>query len=443
MKNTFSKSIATFLFNACILQTALATTPPEPVAVEDIQRFTSVVEHVKNYYVNNVTNKELFENAIRGMLSGLDPHSAYLDRDEFSDLKVSTAGQFSGIGIEITLEDSFIRIISPIDGTPAERAGIQAGDVIVHINDTPVKGLSLRQSLDMLRGKRGSKVVLTILRKNEISPIKINIIRDMINVQCVRSRMLDKRYGYIRVSQFQGDTGDELLQSIKKLQSETKGNLQGLILDLRNNPGGVVDASVQVADAFLDHKKLNYDGVIVYTKGRLNSSQIQEFANSKDRLHGAPIVVLVNNGSASAAEIVAGALQDHKRAIIMGTETFGKGSVQTILPLKEQRGLKLTTALYYTPSGKSIQTTGIKPDINVEQIIIETANTKENFWVREEDLKGHIKKSDKGKNKNQNQSNGQLDTPLVNKDYQLHEALNLLKGMHFLNETVKYAQNRK
>lgn len=426
--------------------------------VEDIQRFTTVLEHVKNYYVNPVEDDKLFESAIRGMLAGLDPHSAYLDKEEFEDLKLTTTGKFGGLGIEVTMQDGFIRVISPIDDTPAQKAGVKAGDLIVRLDDTPVKGLSLREAVDKMRGKKGSIITLTIIREKEVKPLIIKVVRDIINVKSVKTKLLDKNYGYIRISNFQNDTGAELINAVKKLKQEAKDDLRGVILDLRNNPGGVLEASVQVADTFLDMKKLKYDGLIVYTKGRMPSSQMKEEAHSTDILNGAPMVILVNSGSASASEIVAGALQDHKRALIVGTKTFGKGSVQTVLPLRDNRGLKLTTALYYTPKGRSIQAEGIIPDIIVEEVLVPEPKDKDkavNFLVSEKDLENHLelkakvvkpaisetpdteKKDDNsikldeldavdplaidGKNK---------DKPLIYRDYQLNEALNILKGMH-------------
>lgn len=411
----------------------------QKLPVEEVQRFTTVIEHVKNYYVNSIEDQKLFENAIRGMLAGLDPHSTYLNKEEFEDLKLSTTGKFGGLGIEVTLRDGFINVISPIDGTPAEKAGIKAGDIIVRLDDTPVKGLTLREAVDKMRGERGEPITLTIIRESEAKPLVIEVVRDIINVKSVRSEILEEEFGYIRISNFQNDTGTEVINILNKLKRDTNNKLKGVILDLRNNPGGVLEASVQVADAVLDRKKLKHDGIIVYTKGRIATSQINETANPNDLLNGAPIVVLVNRGSASASEIVAGALQDHKRAIIMGTKTFGKGSVQTILPLRDNRGLKLTTALYYTPSGVSIQAEGITPDVILQEVKVpEPKEEKPNFFVSERDLERHLETSKEKKSNSKNTSkkesyNEKKEKPLVYRDFQLHEALNMLKGMSLIN----------
>lgn len=416
---------------------ATKTRAQEEVPLSDLQRFTTAVDQIKNFYVKPIEDSKLLEDAIRGMLAGLDPHSSYLDKEEFNDLKITTSGKFGGLGIEVLPEDGFIRIISPIDDTPAQRAGIHAGDLIIRINETPVKGLTLNEAVDMMRGEKGTNIVLTIVRQGESKPLRITVIRDIISVQSVRSRMLEEGYGYIRVTQFQNNSGNDLIQSLKNLQKTTTTNskLKGLVLDLRNNPGGILDASVQISETFLDKEKLKYDGLIVYTQGRLPNSQIKEKAQAKDMLNGAPLVVLVNGGSASASEIVAGALQDHKRAVIMGTKTFGKGSVQTILSLKDNRGLKLTTALYYTPSGRSIQAVGITPDIIVENIKVPYAESHptQSLILREEDLLNHLENGNTVNKKETMNEKG--DLPLINSDYQLYEALNMLKGLNLLKQT--------
>jgi carboxyl-terminal processing protease len=416
--------------------------------IDELHRFTTVLENIKNYYVNPVEDAVLFNNAIRGMLTGLDPHSAYLDTDEFADLKVSTTGKFGGIGIEVTMEDGFIRVITPIDDTPAKRAGVEAGDLIIRLNDTAIRGIPLRETVDLMRGKPGTSIDLTILRKNIAKPLKIKVTREVINVQSVKHEILENNNAYIRISQFQNDTGDEFIRQLRSIKKSVGNQLNGLILDLRDNPGGIFEASIAIANTFLDKDHLNYDGLIVYTKGRLAKSEIKEYAKGKDILNNLPIVVLINSGSASASEIVAGALQDHKRAIILGTKSFGKGSVQTVLTLKENRGLKLTTALYYTPSGRSIQATGITPDIEVEKIHIPIDNKDQDIIsIKESDLQGHLLRSNQDPETNQNQPNNRelnnqaIDPkisvknkiPLINKDYQLHEALMVLKAMRTLN----------
>lgn len=406
--------------------------------IDDLQRFSTVLESIKNYYVNPIDDHILFNNAIRGMLSGLDPHSSYLDQDEFADLKVSTTGKFGGIGTEITMEDGFIRVIAPIDDTPAKKAGIEAGDLIIRLNDTAVRGMALREAVDLMRGKPGTTINLTILRKNNAKPLKITVTRDIINVQSVRHEILDKNNAYLRISQFQNDTGDEVIRQIRTIKKTVGNKLNGLILDLRNNPGGIFEASVATVNAFLNQEQLKYDGLIVYTKGRIATSEIKEYAKGKDILNNLPMVVLINGGSASASEIVAGALQDHKRAIILGTKSFGKGSVQTVLPLRENRGLKLTTALYYTPSGKSIQATGIIPDVLVEHknMSVNAIHEQDLIAIKESDLQGHLNTSTTDADNKKNteaEANTATTNSKINNDYQLYEALMVLKAMSVLN----------
>lgn len=412
--------------------------------IDDLQRFTTVLENIKNYYVNPIEDNILFNNAIRGMLAGLDPHSAYLDTNEFVDLKVSTTGKFGGIGIEVTTEDGFIRVITPIDDTPAKKAGVEAGDLIIRLNDTAIRGIPLRETVDLMRGKPGTSIDLTILRKHSVTPLKITVIRDVINVQSVRHEILENNFAYLRISQFQNDTGEEIVRQLRTIKKTVNNKLNGLILDLRNNPGGIFESSVATVNTFLDKDKLNYDSLIVYTKGRLAKSEIKEYAKGKDLLNNLPMVVLINGGSASASEIVAGALQDHKRAIILGTKSFGKGSVQTVLPLKENRGLKLTTALYYTPAGRSIQATGITPDILVENISIPAINNKEPdlISIKESDLQGHLLRNNEEAENHKNLNNNSETNPsnkqeinvhLIHKDYQLNEALMVLKAIRTLN----------
>lgn len=428
----------------------------EALPLDDLQRFSSVVEQIRKYYVEPVEDKVLFENAIRGMLSGLDPHSAYLDPGEFSDLRANTSGRFGGLGIEVTMDDGLVKVISAIDDTPAQRAGVKSGDLIVRLDDTPVKGLTLKKAVEMMRGERGKPILLTIVRKGNNQPLKLKVMRDLIQVKSVKSRLLDQQYGYIRISQFQSQSAEDMISAIEKLEKESKGSLKGIILDLRNNPGGILESSVKVSDAFLDKPTLKYDSMIVYTEGRLPGSEIKEQAHEGDILSGAPIVVLVNGGSASASEIVAGALQDHKRAMIVGTQTFGKGSVQTVLPLKDNHGLKLTTALYYTPSGRSIQAEGIKPDIEIQDLKMPTAQNEDDDIgnVRESDLEGHLKNSKEKSSPGLDTSNLDEVTAaaltkrtekdenkvLLAEDYQLNEALNLLKGLVFI-EPKKQSEN--
>ena len=389
--------------------------------LDELRAFTEVMQRIKSAYVEPIDDKTLLENAIKGMLDNLDPHSAYLKPDDFKNLEESTSGEFGGLGIEVGSEDGLIKVITPIDGTPAQKAGVKAGDMIIKLDDAPIRGLGLKKSVEMMRGKPGEPIKLTIIREGASQPLEIKVIRDIIRVDSVRHRLLEDNYGYIRISQFQVDTGREVLSALESMRKEQKIN--GIVLDLRNNPGGVLQAAVDVSDVFLD------DGLIVYTKGRIPNSDMSYSADKSDPSKGIPLVVLINGGSASASEIVAGALQDHRRGIIVGTKSFGKGSVQTVLPLStdNERGLKLTTALYYTPSGRSIQAEGIMPDINVD-----TANvtrTRERQDYRESDLRGHLDNSTKPSDRREQ---GQKDTPppLDVSDYQLNQALNILKSLH-------------
>jgi len=396
--------------------------------LDELRSFTEVFSRIKKDYVEEVSDKTLLENAIRGMLSGLDPHSSYLDPEHFKELQVGTSGEFGGLGIEVGMEDGFVKVISPIDDTPAQRAGVKAGDLVIRLDEKPVKGMTLHDAVKIMRGKIGTDIVLTIIREGEEKPLKITITRDTIKVKSVRARDLGDGFGYLRVSQFQSRTGENLAEAIEKLKKDNDGKLNGLVLDLRNNPGGVLNAAVEVSDAFLE------TGLIVYTQGRIADSEMKFNATPRRVLDGAPLVVLVNGGSASASEIVAGALQDHKRAVIIGTRTFGKGSVQTILPLNEKTALKLTTARYYTPSGRSIQAEGITPDIILEPLKL-TKLEGMGERVKEADLSRHLdngnskNKDDKKDVKKDDKKKDEPELSLAQRDYQLFEALNVLKGM--------------
>jgi carboxyl-terminal processing protease len=400
--------------------------------VEELRTFSDVFGRIKNDYVEDVADSTLLENAIRGMLSGLDPHSAYLDQEEFKELQVGTSGEFGGLGIEVGMEDGFVKVIAPIDDTPAQRAGIQAGDLIIRLDDTPVKGLTLNEAVKLMRGKPGTVLKLTVVREGVEQPLKIDIKRDVITVKSVKQRMLDKGFGYVRISQFQSKTAENMVDAIEALKKESGGSLKGLVLDLRNNPGGVLNGAVAVSDAFLTK------GLIVYTEGRVNDSKLRFNATPDDILDDAPIVVLVNQGSASASEIVAGALQDHKRAIIVGSRTFGKGSVQTILPLSNGTAVKLTTARYYTPSGRSIQAEGIEPDIPLDQVRVSAVESSFEP-IKEADLSGHLMNGDgkKAGKKDAEKAQQEEEKSLAQSDYQLYEALNLLKGLAIQREQMK------
>ena len=403
-------------------ETAVESQPKDQglLPINELRTFADVFDRIKQAYVEDVDDKTLLENAIQGMLTELDPHSAYLKPEAYQDLQINTTGEFGGLGIEVGMEDGFVKVITPIDDTPAQKAGVEAGDLIIKLDSTPVKGLTLGEAVKLMRGKPGSDIVLTIIRAGIDKPLEITVTRAVIQVQSVKGRLLEPNYGYVRLSQFQINTGGDMIKLLEKLKKQNTADLKGLVLDLRNNPGGVLQAAVDVTDAFVD------DGLVVYTKGRLPDSDMKFRASPGDQLNGVPIVVLVNGGSASASEIVAGALQDHSRAVIMGTTTFGKGSVQTVLPLHNNRALKLTTARYYTPSGRSIQAQGIEPDIVVENA--QLTKVKEMERVKERDLSGHLENPD-GEGEKHEESKQQLS----DSDYQLYEALNLLKALNVLN----------
>ena len=393
------------------------------IPFEDLQAFTEVFSKVKSDYVESVDDKKLIEDAIRGMLSGLDPHSAFLNTSEFSDLKIGTTGQFGGLGIEVGMENGFVKVISPIDDTPASRAGVQASDLIIKLDERSVKGMTLNEAVKIMRGKPNTSIDLTIVREGEPKPFVISITREIIRVKSVKNRMLEPGFGYVRITNFQSRTTTDLLKAISDLQKEER--LKGMVLDLRNNPGGVLNGAVGVSDAFID------DGLIVYTEGRIDDSSHRYLATPGDSLNGAPLVVLVNGGSASASEIVAGAIQDHKRGIIMGTKSFGKGSVQTIQELRNGSAVKLTTARYFTPNGRSIQATGIEPDIKLSTVKLSETDEKARETYSESDLEGRLAnpngdKTDAGDEKDD-------DEALAKSDFQLYEALNLLKGLIIMN----------
>ena len=365
--------------------------------IEELRAFTEVFGRVKSDYVDTVDDKKLITEAINGMLTGLDPHSAYLDQEAFRELQVGTQGEFGGLGIEVGMEDGFVKVVAPIDDTPAARAGIKTGDLIVKLDETSVKGMTLNDAVKRMRGKPNTQITLTIVRKGEQKPIVVTLTRAVIKIQSVKSKLLEPGYAYFRVSQFQEHTGETLARSVEKLFKENQGPMRGVVLDLRNDPGGLLNGAVAVSATFLPAGSL-----VVYTDGRAEDSKMKLNASPEHYLRGrlkedyvrklpqeiktVPMVVLVNGGSASASEIVAGALQDHKRAVIMGQPTFGKGSVQTILPLGNNTAIKLTTARYYTPGGRSIQAKGIIPDIPLDDGTSDRAALK----LREADLTKHL-----------------------------------------------------
>ncbi len=409
-------------------QSVYALKDNQDIPFEDLQAFTEVFSRIKSDYVESVDDRQLIENAIRGMLSSLDPHSSFLNTAEFGELKIGTTGQFGGLGIEVGMENGFVKVISPIDDTPAARAGIQPSDLIIKLDDTPVKGMTLNEAVKLMRGKPDTDIVLTVVRAGEPKPLIITLTREIIRVKSVKNRMLEPGYGYVRITNFQSRTTTDLLKAISDLQKQDK--LKGLVLDLRNNPGGVLNGAVGVSDAFID------EGLIVYTEGRIKDSSNRYLATPGDSLNGAPLVVLINGGSASASEIVAGAMQDHKRAIIMGTRSFGKGSVQTIQELRNGSAVKLTTARYFTPDGRSIQARGIIPDIELSTLSVAPKDSQgESF--SEKDLNGRLSnpngEEDESSSAREEADKKTSDT-LAQTDFQLFEALNLLKGLTILNQ---------
>jgi len=389
-----------------------------------LNMFGEVYERVRKDYVEEITDKELIEAAIQGMLQSLDPHSSFMNEDDFEDMQVQTKGEFGGLGIEVTMEAGYVKVVSPIDDTPAYRAGVQAGDFIIEINGESVYGMSLGDAVDKMRGKINTEINITISREEE-EPFEIKIIRDKIKIQSVKARR-EGNAVYLRITSFNEKTESGLMKHMKDLKKEIGDNITGIVLDLRNNPGGLLDQAIKVSDAFL------HRGEIVSTRGRIKRGQQRFSATKGDIAEGLPIVVLINSGSASASEIVAGALQDHKRAIIMGVKSFGKGSVQTIIPVQRNSAMRLTTARYYTPSGNSIQATGIIPDIEVKQANIEELD--QFIDRRESDLKDHLSNPNDDNTKENIEENNQDSLNNEKIDYQLYRALDLLEGISLYNK---------
>jgi carboxyl-terminal processing protease len=428
-----------------------------PLPVDELRAFTEVFGAIKQNYVEPVEDKKLITEAINGMLAGLDPHSAYLDADAFKELQVGTQGQFGGLGIEVGMEDGFVKVVSPIEDTPAFRAGVKPGDLIIRLDDTPVKGMTLADAVKRMRGKPNTQITLTISRKGETRPIVVTLTRAVIRVQSVKSKMIEPGYGWVRVSQFQESTTEHLVRHLSNLYKQ--GELKGLVLDLRNDPGGLLYGAVAISSAFLPAKAL-----VVSTDGRTEDAKKKFFATPDDYLRGmredvltklpagaktVPMVVLVNGGSASASEIVAGALQDHKRATVIGTQTFGKGSVQTIMPLGNATAIKLTTARYYTPSGRSIQAKGITPDV-----IVEEPGADAQARLREADLERHLENDRDAEAKRKKNAPrvtpalpaGELPKPIEmgsKEDFQLLQALNFLQGKPVVSQPSKAVAENK
>ncbi|MDA8789558.1 S41 family peptidase [Pseudomonadales bacterium] len=396
------------------------------LALKELQAFVNAFTQIRNTYVEEVDDKTLLENAIKGMLTELDPHSNYLAPQTYKNLQVSATGEFGGLGLEVGMEDGFVKVISPIDDTPAQKAGIESGDLIVKIDNKPVKGLSLNEAVKLMRGKIGTSIELTVAREGNAQPLEFSLERAVISVVSVRSKVLEKDYLYLRIAQFQANTGVDLRKVIDQATQAQAPN--GIVLDLRNNPGGVLQAAVDVVDTFIS------EGLIVYTEGRIQTSATRFVASGEATALDVPLVILINGGSASASEIVAGALQDHKRAIVLGTTSFGKGSVQSVIPLSETHGMKLTTARYFTPNGRSIQAQGIVPDIIVERG--KFTPLKSRVQVTEADLPRHLQNggtnsADQANTKNSKRTDAQK---AVTNDAQLHEAITLLKGLHILSQ---------
>jgi carboxyl-terminal processing protease len=439
---------------------AVAQKNAGPLPIEDLRAFTEVFGRIKNDYVEPVEDKKLISEAINGMLSGLDPHSAYLDAEAFKDLQVGTQGEFGGLGIEVGMEDGFVKVVAPIEDTPAWRAGLKSGDLIIKLDDANVKGMTLNDAVKRMRGKPNTPITLTYVRKGDTKPRVVTLTRAVIQIQSVKSKLLESGYAYFRVTQFQEHTAETLAKAIDKHFKENQGPMKGMILDLRNDPGGLLTGAVAISAAFLPT-----DALVVYTEGRTEDAKMKMYARPEFYLRGSredylkklpkevktlPMVVLVNSGSASASEIVAGALQDHKRAVVMGTQTFGKGSVQTILPLGNGTAIKLTTARYYTPGGRSIQAKGITPDIIVEEATVTEGEAA--IRVREADLERHLANPQGGAEHKQPAPQSPTAAPapapkveekpaeetppdIVSKnDYQLNQALNLLKGLQILGK---------
>ncbi len=427
------KRLLIIFFVLLISPTGWATQKEDAETLAGIKKFYIIAQDIQKYYVYPETKKSIFNNAFRGMLNSLDPHSAYLDENDWRDLQETASGKFAGIGLEVTMKHGLVTVISPIKGSPAQKAGIKPKDTLIRLNGTPLVGLTLRMAIDKLRGPENTKLTLDVMRKGSSKPLHFVLTRKVIQIESVKSELLHEKYGYINISMFQNSTFKEMSAAIQSLKKQTKQKgktpLQGVILDLRNNPGGLMDSAVEVADAFLNGKKKKT--LIVYTKGRGPWAKFTAYANSGDIINRIPMVVLINEGTASGGEIVAGALKDNHRALLLGTRTFGKGSVQMVIPVDKDSAIRLTTALYYTPNGVSIQAQGITPDITVDQISLNSSAFIENAiqWnnLSEADLQGHLNSTTPEKNIPTGKAKN--NDSLMEHDYQLYQALNILKGM--------------
>ena len=430
-RQRLSIALAICVLTAAPLSGQAQQTELLPLPLDEVRMFTEALDRIRMAYVEEIDDKTLLENAIRGMLAGLDPHSAYMAGQEYDALQETTSGEFGGLGIEVGRENGYIKVISPIDDTPADRAGIEAGDLIIQIDNKPLRELTPEEAANMMRGEPGTEVTVTIAREG-MEPFELSVVREVIAITSVRSRILEPGYAYVRIAQFRLNTGEELEDELRELYAE-HGELKGVVLDLRNNPGGVLQASVRVVDAFIE------EGSIVSTKGRLGENDMTFSASLATIAPDVPLAVLVNNGSASASEIVAGALQDHGRAVVMGTQSFGKGSVQTVLPLDDTRAIKLTTSIYYTPSGRSIQAQGITPDIIVDDAFV-TRRSRSISQYNEADLPGRLAN---GNGEETVDSDGEMAEALISAeqvlvtDYPLNEALNVLKGVNAFRPAMR------
>jgi len=412
-----------------------SSTSQDATLSKDILRFNRELQIIKSEYVQPTSEHQLLQNAMQGMANGLDPHSSFLDADDLKELKTATTGEFSGLGLEVAMDEGLLRAVTPLDDGPARKAGIKPGDWILRINNTPIQGLTLQEAVKKMRGKIGTTIRLMLIRKGSHKPFMVNLTREAIRINSVKGRMLAPHFAYIRISSFQENTRKDLDQLMDQLQQKQKTPLWGLILDLRNNPGGLLIGASDVANAFLDPDKMQFKKLIVYTRGQAPEANMKIVAKPNHHIYQAPLVVLINQGSASGAEIVAGALQDNKRAVILGTKSFGKGSVQTVIPLDDTSAIKLTTAFYYTPAGRSIQASGIRPDILLDELQVNTVDTDpiDATYLHEAELKGHLKNDSVHKTIFEMPSTIEAND-LVKNDYQLFEALNLLMAMAALHD---------
>lgn len=415
------RTLLAAVFTVALLNLPSAGFGASSETYRQLNLFGDIFERIRADYVEDVDDPELIEAAINGMLRSLDPHSSYLNPKSYRDMQVQTRGEFGGLGIEVTMENGLVKVVSPIDDTPADRAGLKAGDYVTQLDGEPVLGLSLSEAVEKMRGPVSSEIRLTVNRPGQEQPFDVTIVRDVIKIQSVRHRV-EGEIGYVRITSFSEQSDVGLRRAVERINEQIGPSMKGLILDLRNNPGGLLDQAVAISDAFLDQ------GEIVSTRGRRPEDSQRYNARKGDLAEGKPVIVLINGGSASASEIVAGALQDHRRAIVLGTKSFGKGSVQTIIPLQGHGAIRLTTARYYTPSGRSIQATGIEPDIEVEQARVESVEGAQGR--SEADLRGHLIGEEEGEDDG---SQANAETEEEPQDFQLAYALDLLRGISLLN----------